>query len=93
MIESASCYAAHLLQYVLAAYRIMLVAYALTSWIPSIRGRWTEYLARFIEPVLIPIRRVIPPIAGFDLAFIVLFIGVQWLGGAIVSFSCSLYVG
>jgi YggT family protein len=92
-VSISSCQAALVLQKVLNVYIILLTVYALTSWIPSIRGRWTEYLARFIEPALLPIRRVIPPIAGLDLAFIILFIGVQWLGGAIVNFSCSMYIG
>lgn len=92
MSLSASCQAALLLHKVLDAYLIVLAVYALTSWVPSIRGRWTTYLARFIEPILIQIRRVIPPISGIDLAFLVLFFGVQWLGGAIVRISCS-YIG
>jgi len=92
MSLSASCQAALLLQKALDVYLIALALYALSSWIPSIRGRWTAYLARFIDPVLIQIRRVIPPLAGLDLAFLALFLGVQWLGGAIVRFSCLLYI-
>jgi len=92
MSLSVSCQAALLLHKALDAYLIVLAVYALTSWVPSIRGRWTEYLARFIEPILMQIRRVIPPISGIDLAFLVLFFGVQWLGGAIVRVSCS-YIG
>ena len=38
-------------------------------------------LARFLysvtEPVLAPLRRVIPPIGGFDISFIVLFFAIQ----------------
>jgi uncharacterized protein YggT (Ycf19 family) len=92
MSLSASCQAALLLHKALDAYLIVLAVYALTSWVPSIRGRWTAYLARFIEPILTQIRRVIPPVSGIDLAFLALFFGVQWLGGAIVRVSCS-YIG
>jgi len=92
MMVSASCQAALLLHKALDVYLILLAVYALTSWVPSIRGRWTEYLARFIEPILTQIRRVIPPVAGIDLAFLALFFGVQWLCGAIVRVSCS-YIG
>jgi len=54
-----------------------MIAYALVSWIPSIRGRWSEYVARIVEPVLIPVRRVIPPLGGLDLSFllVILLIG------------------
>lgn len=60
-------------------YTIMLFAYAVISWIPDLRGRWVGYLAMFIEPVLQPIRRVIPPIGGLDLAFLVLLVLLQFV--------------
>jgi YggT family protein len=83
MTASMSCQIARLFSGALQLYIGAMVVYALTSWIPSLRGRWTSYLARIIDPVLEPIRRVIPPVSGFDLAFLVLFMGVQWLVGAI----------
>ena len=60
-------------------YYLMLLVYALASWIPDMRGRWLSVIARFIEPALVPIRQIIPPIGGFDLAFIVLLIFVRVL--------------
>ena len=60
---------------ILQIYFWVMIAYALASWIPSIRGQWTYFIARLVEPVLQPVRRVVPPLAGFDLAFlIVIFI-------------------
>jgi YggT family protein len=91
MILSASCQVALLLSKALQLYIFLMMAYALVSWVPSLRGRWVSYIARIIDPVLLPMRRVIPPIAGFDLSFLVLFLLVQWLSGAIVRFSCYLY--
>lgn len=58
-------------------YTIALFVYAVVSWIPDLRGRWVNYLAMIIEPVLQPIRRIIPPIGGLDLAFIVLLLLLQ----------------
>jgi YggT family protein len=58
-------------------YSILLFVYAVLSWIPDLRGRWTYYLAAVIEPVLMPIRRVIPPLGGLDLAFLVLLLVLQ----------------
>jgi YggT family protein len=57
-------------------YCVLMFIYAVLSWIPDLR-RWSYYLGVIIEPVLMPIRRIIPPVAGFDLAFIVLFFLLQ----------------
>jgi uncharacterized protein YggT (Ycf19 family) len=55
-------------------YSLLLLIYALISWIPDLRGAWVRYLAMVIEPVLVPIRRIIPPVGGLDLAFLVLIV-------------------
>jgi YggT family protein len=91
MLSSPSCQLARLLQDLAQLYIIALIAYAVVSWIPSLRGRWTIYLERIIEPVLVPMRRVIPPVGGLDLSFMLLFFLVQWLSGAIVRLSCSRF--
>ena len=56
----------------LRLYSLMLVVYALLSWVmhekhypPAVR-----WLQSMVEPVLSQIRRVIPPIAGIDLSVI-----------------------
>jgi uncharacterized protein YggT (Ycf19 family) len=59
------------------AYMLVMLVYAVLSWIPSLRGRWTEYIAMLVEPVLVPVRRVIPPVGGIDLSFIVVLIVLQ----------------
>jgi YggT family protein len=51
-----------------------MLAYALVSWVPSLRGRWFDYVARVVEPVLIPVRRVIPPLGGLDLSFLIVIL-------------------
>ena len=52
----------------LRLYSLMLVVYALLSWVmheqhypPAVR-----WLQSMVEPVLLRIRKVIPPIAGID---------------------------
>jgi YggT family protein len=54
-------------------YLLVLLVYAVLSWVPSLRGRWSDYVAMVVEPVLIPVRRVIPPLGMFDLSFLVVF--------------------
>ena len=68
------------LYYAINIYTVLLFVYAVVSWIPDLRrGRWVYYLASVIEPVLMPIRRVIPPLGGLDLAFLVLLLVLQLL--------------
>ena len=62
------------LEIVVNIYILILIVYAIASWIPDLRGRWLDYVAMLVEPVITPIRRVIPPIGGVDLAFLVLIL-------------------
>jgi YggT family protein len=74
------CDVANALVYAVNIYTFLLLVYAVVSWVPDLRrGRWVYYLASVIEPVLIPIRRIIPPLGGLDLAFLVLLLVLQLL--------------
>ena len=63
----------------------VLLPRALLSWFPASRGSWlvpvNAALYRLSEPVLAPVRRLIPTARlggmGLDLSFIVVFIGIQ----------------
>ena len=68
------CYLDGLIVDVFRVYSVLLLIYALISWLPDLRGAWVRYLAMVIEPVLNPIRRIIPPVGGLDLAFLVLLL-------------------
>jgi YggT family protein len=72
-------------------YTLILLAYALVSWVPSIRGKWTEYIAMLVEPVLTPVRRIIPPMGGLDLSFLVVILLIQLVAGQALNFAraCS----
>jgi YggT family protein len=72
------CDVAQALGYVVNVYTLLLLVYAVVSWFPDLRrGRWIYYLASVIEPVLMPIRRVIPPLGGLDIAFLILLLVLQ----------------
>lgn len=74
------CDVAKALSLAVNVYTLLLLVYAVISWIPDLRrGRWVYYLASLIEPVLMPIRRTIPPLGGLDLAFLVLLLALQLL--------------
>jgi YggT family protein len=71
------CTLTQLLDKLVYAYTLVLFVYAVVSWFPGVRGRWVDYLAAVVEPVLRPVRRVIPPIGGFDIAFLVVILVLQ----------------
>jgi len=65
----------------LRLYSLMLVVYALLSWVmleehypPAVR-----WLQSMVEPVLTIIRRVIPPIAGIDLSVIAALLIIEMI--------------
>ncbi len=64
-----------ILQLLVQAYYLLLLARALLSWIrpdpynPIVRFIWSA-----TEPLLAPFRRFVPPVGMFDVSFIVAFI-------------------
>jgi YggT family protein len=87
-VNALSCQLLSVLAFVLRIYLILMLVYAVVSWVPSLRGRWSDYLAAVIEPVLMPFRRVIPPIGGLDIAFLVVMLLIGFLSRSIYPASC-----
>jgi len=75
----------------LKVFWLLMLVYALVSWVPSLQGGWSSYVARIVEPVLVPVRRIIPPLGGLDVAFLVVILLVGWLMAAIPRAVCPLY--
>jgi len=71
----------------LEVYILVLFARAILSWFPIRPGTPFATLYRVLldltEPVLAPLRRIIPPAGMFDLSFLVLIIGLGVLQQAI----------
>ena len=63
---------------ILTVYMIVLAARAIMSWFPIRPGTPAAQIYGVVhdltEPVLAPMRRVIPPAGMFDLSFMILFI-------------------
>ena len=65
---------------VLHLYVIALLIYVLLSWInPDVSNPLTRVLAGLCEPLLRPVRRILPTIGGFDLSPLILLIALQAL--------------
>jgi len=88
------CAAYEIVGQLLRIYFFVLLAYAVVSWIPSLQGNWTRYLGMLVDPVLVPLRRIIPPLGGIDLSFLVLMIGLnlvnQYIVGPQIYSACVL---
>jgi YggT family protein len=79
-----------LLGAVVTVYLVIMGARAVLSWFPpSSSGGGLATLNRLLmdltEPVLAPLRRIIPPAGMFDLSFMVAFFGLLILRGLIYS--------
>jgi YggT family protein len=85
-----------LVSLVLLLLQLLLVARAVLDWsvvlagpstAGSVRYRLTRGVTAVTEPILAPVRRVIPPLrvggASFDLAFIVVFFAIVLLRSVI----------
>ncbi len=90
-MSSLSCSAWFVLSWVLRAFWFAMFAYAIVSWVPSLQGRWSQYVARVVEPVLAPVRRIIPPVGGLDLSFLVVILLVGYALRYIPPMECRFY--
>lgn len=71
-----------LLSAILQLYSFVLLARALISWIPNMDPYHpaVQILYQVTEPVLEPIRRVVPPLGGMiDMSIIIAFIAIMFL--------------
>ena len=69
---------------VIRFYTFALILYAILSWIaPGTSSPAAALLDSLCEPLLRPVRRVIPPLAGLDLSALFVIIGLQALQIAI----------
>ena len=65
--------------YALDALIYLLLAVAILSWFPiDPRNRWVRLLHAVTDPILHPIRAIVPPIGGFsfDILIAVLLLGL-----------------
>ncbi|MBN1672818.1 MAG: YggT family protein [Kiritimatiellae bacterium] len=81
---------ARLIHYAFSVYQLGLLAYVVCSWIAHPTARSVRlWLARFYEPLLIPIRRVVPALrtghTAIDFSPLILLIGLALARGLLIS--------
>ncbi len=80
--EAGSVFISSLLTVVKEGLNLMfwiLIIRAILSWVSQGYNPFEAVLHQLTEPMLRPIRKVIPPIGGLDLSVLVLIIGLQFL--------------
>ncbi len=71
---------AFILELVLYAFIACLLVRAVFSWIePYPKNRVHRLTFDVTEPFLAPVRRLVPPIGGFDIAFLLVLIAVTMI--------------
>jgi YggT family protein len=75
-----SAVAIDLLRNILQFYVVAIIIYIVLSWVaPGTYSPASSLLSSVCDPVLNPVRRLIPPIAGLDLSALFVVIGLQAL--------------
>ena len=77
-MSAALCQFLSALDKVIWLYTIIMLVYAVLSWVPDLRGSWSRYIEAIVEPVLIPVRRIVPPAMGIDWSFMIVM-AILWL--------------
>ncbi|MGR3723263.1 YggT family protein [Abyssibius alkaniclasticus] len=78
----------YILSFALDAFWYVIIAHIVMSWLinfevlnlrqPLVAQLWFG-LNKLLQPIYVPIRRVLPPMAGLDLAPLVLIFGIFFL--------------
>jgi YggT family protein len=68
------------LQLVIIAFMLCLLIRAVFSFVePYPKNRVHRFTYQVTEPFIAPVRRLVPPIGGFDIAFLLVFIAVSMI--------------
>lgn len=75
--------------YVVFAWIIMsvLISFGVINRYQPLVSRIFQALEQMVEPALRPIRKYLPPVGGFDIAPVFLFLGLQFIQYCILYFS------
>ncbi len=66
---------------IIGLYEIVIIVRIALSWVPhNAQHPAAVFLYKITEPILAPVRRVIPSIGGMDVSPIVVFIGLHVIG-------------
>lgn len=71
----------------LTLFSLMLVAYAMISWVrPDLNNSVMRFLRSMVEPVLTPVRKVLPPMRGVDFSVLAVLFVIYLVRAALGSY-------
>ncbi|MFZ6030361.1 MAG: YggT family protein [Chloroflexota bacterium] len=70
---------------------IVVIAYVLLSYVMAPYHPVRRTLAQFVDPMLAPIRRVVPLLGGIDISPVILILILEILGRIVVMLLLSLF--
>lgn len=85
----------NLLMNIIGLYLFIIFAWVIASWLQAFGIINTRHpmvrnivgaLSAFVEPVIAPIRRFIPPLGGLDLSPLVLIFGLYFIRDMLINF-------
>ncbi|MDF1483707.1 YggT family protein [Ramlibacter sp. H39-3-26] len=68
----------------------LIIVHAVLSWVPNAASPMQYLLALLVEPVVRPVRRVVPAIGGIDLSPLVAIVALQILNIALAAIEARL---
>jgi YggT family protein len=83
-MSTLSCQVFFVLDKAIWLYTIIMLIYAVLSWVPDLRGSWSRWIDMLVEPVLAPVRRLVPPTAGMDWSFLIVLVFLWLLDNFII---------
>ena len=76
---------AQIIGVILTVLTWIIIIRALISWVnPDPYNPIVQFLYRVTEPILMPIRRILPAMGGFDLSPIVALVGIMFIRSFVV---------
>ena len=79
-----------LISYAISALTWLVIIYAISSWV-ALKDEIKYFLDRLVFPLLNPLRKVLPPVAGLDLSAFLLLIVLQVINIVAINFKYMLF--
>jgi len=81
-----------LINFLFSAYYLVLLARVIISWVrPDPYNPLVKLIYQLTEPVLGPIRRVLPPLAGLDFSPLVAYFALEFLHRFVIKLLLQMF--
>ena len=82
---------AGLIQWITKIWMLAIVARVILSWVaPDPRNQINQILAKMTDPILNPIQRILPSMAGLDFSPVIALFGLRFIGNVVPQFLLNL---